>query len=463
MRSAMSSAPTGTLATFAAGLAYEDLPTTARTHARNLLIDTVAAAFAADFSDESLLYAGYARAAAGEGNSTIIASEERLSVLGATLLNSYLITAATICDVYVPTHVHVSPEVLAPALAIAEQEGSSGKHLLLAIAVGCEVAVRVARGLKHSVAANVRGWHFPGIVGPFGAAAAVGKLRGLAPIQMQNAFGLAGSQSAGTYACQGTAAVKFHQSRGAVSGLIAALLAGEGFAASPEVLTDADGGLFGTYSDGGIPEAATADLGEAFEFERISLRLWPGGTGVQPILTSLFEVIAKERPRLRDVERLRLCITPGFVKSHNHHVVPKGTFDALISPRFLAASGLQEGRLWLDVVTPEKFADPELVSFLRERVDLVAAPELTKEQSRVEIVLKDGRVLSGMANAAKGSPENPATLGDIRTKYARCTEGRMDDREAERLFDLLSRLAELDDLSELFSLMRSARDRPLRH
>lgn len=48
----------------------------------------------------------------------------------------------------------------------------------------------------------------PGIVGPFGAAAAVGRLRGLSKLQMRNALGLAGSQSAGTWASWGTPTVK---------------------------------------------------------------------------------------------------------------------------------------------------------------------------------------------------------------------------------------------------------------
>ena len=68
---------------------------------------------------------------------------------------------------------------------------------------------------------------------------------------MAKAFGLAGSQAAGTFAAWGTPTVKFHQCRGALSGLMAALLAEQKFLATREFLTAKDGGLFNTYSNGG--------------------------------------------------------------------------------------------------------------------------------------------------------------------------------------------------------------------
>ena len=99
-------------------------------------------------------------------------------------------------------------------------------------------------------------------------AAAVGWLRRFDAETMARAFGLAGSQSAGTFAAWGTPTVKFHQCRGALSGLMAALLAEQKFVATREFLTAPDGGLYNAYANGGKPEAATADLGKRWELER---------------------------------------------------------------------------------------------------------------------------------------------------------------------------------------------------
>lgn len=454
----MESKPTEELAGFAAGLSYGDLPASAREHTRHLLLDSVACALAGDLGDESAMYADFARDAGGAGDSTVIGSSERLSVLGASLLNGYLITAVTVCDSYVPAHVHITPEVVPPALAVTERDRLDGRALLAAVAVGAEVAVRVAVGIDYSVA-GPRGWHMPGIVGPFGAAAAVGRLRGLTPLQMRNALGLAGSQAAGTWASWGTPAVKFHQSRGAVSGLLAGLLAEQDFTSSAEILTHPDGGIFAAYSDGGDPKAVVADLGQRFELEQISLRLWPGGTPLQPTLTAVFDLLAAERPVFDEIQRVRITVAPAVYEAHARFAEPTGTFEALLSYPFTVATALRDGRFWLDSVGPGQVGDPKLRRFMHERVELVADAGLTRERSRIEVTTAGGKVLAAAVDGAKGSPGNPATLTDLCVKYERCVAGRLAEADAAELLDLLVRVDELDDLDRLFELLRSAHER----
>ena len=161
--------------------------------------------------------------ALAQGRESSVIGGEHLSLAGATLLNGYLVTAVTMCDVHRATMTHITPEIVPPALAIAERDGLSGRDLLVAIAAGCEVTTRIGIGLDYPVF-RARGWHGPGILGPFGAAAAVGSLLKFDADTMARAFGLAGSQAAGTFAAWGTPTVKFHQCRGALSGLMAALL-----------------------------------------------------------------------------------------------------------------------------------------------------------------------------------------------------------------------------------------------
>ena len=452
------STPTEALASFATGSTYDDLPDSARRQARHLLLDAVACAIAGHQSDEIKVYGNFARAAGGPGQSTIIGSSERLSPLGATLLNGYLITAVTVCDTYVPAHVHITPEIVPPALAIAERDGADGRALLSSVAVGSEVAVRVAAGLDYSISGPL-GWHFPGIVGPFGAAAAVGRLIGLNEAQMRNALGLAGSQAAGTWASWGTPAVKFHQSRGAASGLLAALLARQDFAASADILGHSDGGMFAAYSDGGKPERVTAELGARYEFEQISLRLWPGGTPLQPSLTAVFELIERKRPSFDDIERVRIFVAPVVYDAHIRFAEPKGIFEALLSYPFTVASAFRQGRFWLDSVDLRSIGDSDLNRFMRERVELVADPALTREQSRVEVATRRGATLAAQADAAKGSPRNPATDADLRAKYERCVAGRLPSSQAGELLDMLLRVDELKDLGSLFRLMGVAETR----
>src|SRR6266545_7160781 len=261
----MSANVTEALAGYAASLQYDDIPERVRDHCKNLLLDTLACAVAGHRGEETQQIAALASGLAQSKESSIVGGE-RLSLAGATILNGYLVTAVTMCDVHRATLTHITPEVMPPALAIAERDGLSGRDLLVAIAAGCEVTTRIGVGLDYP-AFRAKGWHGPGVLGPFGAAAAVGRLRRFDADTMARAFGLAGSQAAGTFAAWGTPTVKFHQCRGALSGLMAALLAEQQFVATREFLTAKDGGLYNSYSNGGNADAAIAGLGSRWELE----------------------------------------------------------------------------------------------------------------------------------------------------------------------------------------------------
>src|SRR5262249_46301731 len=98
-----------------------------------------------------------------------------------------------------------------------------------------------------------------------------------------------------TFAAWGTPTVKFHQCRGALSGLLAALLAEQKFLATREFLTAKDGGLYNSYTNGGKPERVTADLGRRRELEQIRLRVWPSASLLQGMTTALFDLLEQNK------------------------------------------------------------------------------------------------------------------------------------------------------------------------
>ena len=79
-----------------------------------------------------------ARGLGDEGRATIIGDDRPASQLAAVLANAYLSTAITACDVYIPSHCHLTPEVIPAALAVAEAEHASGPAFLAAGYAGLE-------------------------------------------------------------------------------------------------------------------------------------------------------------------------------------------------------------------------------------------------------------------------------------------------------------------------------------
>ena len=446
----MEARPSQVLARFTADLRYGDIPEEARERARDLIFDAIGIALAGHQGEETPQVAALARALGASQEATVIGGEP-LSLAGATVLNGYLISAITAIDAYVPAMCHMMPEILPPALAIAERDEVSGEHFLVAIAAGLEVATRVARGLNYP-AFRSRGWHAPGVVGPFGGAAAVGKLLGQPEGRQLAAFGLAGSQAAGTFACWGTPTVKFHQCRGALSGLLAGLLAEQSFRSSEEVLTHPDGGIFNAYSDGGDPEAVVADLGQRWELEQISLRLWP--CAIPTLLTALFELIDRHGARPEDVERARVVVDPAAHRSYQAFARPRGRFEAMLSPEYITTVVLHDRAAWLEQFGPARYDDAGLRRFMEERVETAPDPALPRQAVRLELRTRGGQDLVVRVDHARGSPGNRATRAELIEKFHRCAQDRLPASTAEQALESVLRLEELGSVRQLTRLLQ---------
>ena len=122
MSGAQTQEATQALAAFVAGLKYQDLPERVREHTKNVLLDTLACAVAGHQGEETEQVHALASALAELRELSVIGGD-RQSLAGSTLLNGYLITAVTMCDIHRSTLTHVTPEVVPPALAIAERDG----------------------------------------------------------------------------------------------------------------------------------------------------------------------------------------------------------------------------------------------------------------------------------------------------------------------------------------------------
>jgi len=451
---------TQVLARFAASLRDEDLPQDVKDHCKTVLLDTLACALAGHQGEETHQVAALASALAQSDETSVIGGD-RLSLAGATLLNGYLVTAVTMCDVHRPTLTHITPEVVPPALAIAERDGLTGRDLLVALAAGFEAATRVGIGLDYP-AFRARGWHGPGVIGPFGAAVAVGRLRGFAADVMAKAFGLAGSQAAGTFAAWATPTVKFHQCRGALSGLLAALLAEQDFLATREFLTAEDGGLYSTYANGGRPDAAIADLGRRWELKQIALRLWPSASSIQGMNTALFDLVERQRIDPAQVKKLRIALSQTVFDLHGGLARYKGKFDALISAHYTAAVILHDQELTLSQFEAQRYDDSKLRRAAAEQVEIRPDPALTGVQAVVEIEANDGSTLSARCEHPRGSAENPLSRAQIEKKFRTYAPARLSPADVEAVIAAVDGLEDFGSVAGLMDTLRAEPRQPER-
>src|SRR6202007_3005537 len=136
---------------------------------------------------------------------------------------------------------HCGCTVVPAALSVGYERAISGAQLIEAVVAGYEVAICLARACAPDL--RQRGFHPTSAVGPFGAAMATAKLRGLNATQRANALGIAASSAAGLFAFVGGGGdiKRLHAGHASREGMQAALLAEQGTEGPPGVIESRDG------------------------------------------------------------------------------------------------------------------------------------------------------------------------------------------------------------------------------
>jgi 2-methylcitrate dehydratase PrpD len=443
--------PTRQLAEYVTQARPADLPPVVRQQTKVILLDALGSAYAGRDADETPRVIEAAAAVYGPGDATLLNGATG-SAAAAAMVNAYLITAVTVCDIHFPTVCHVTPEVVPPALAVAEQNGASGNDLLTAVALGLEVTTRVGVGLNYP-AFRARGFHSPGVTGPFGGATSAGRLLGLDAEAMTHAYGIAVSQAAGTWAQLGSPTIKFQQAHGALSGLLAATLASKSLTATTDAFTATDGGLFSSYSDGGDAEALLRDLGTHWELRNITLRPSPAAAYLQGVVTVVQAVVGKHDIRPEDVESMTVGLSGTGYDLHGR-MDPKDRFQARLSARYVGAVVLHDRQCWMEQFSPERFADPALTAFARDRVTAVLDPAIVEGGASLEIRLANGETIRETAVVPKGDPSDPLSFDEVADKFRMGSQGKLPDGTVE---STVSAVAGLEDVADVRSLLEPLR------
>jgi 2-methylcitrate dehydratase PrpD len=267
----------------------------------------------------------------------------------------------------------------------------------------------------------------------------------------RDALGLAGSQSAGTFAAWGTPQIKWHQSRGAASGLMASLLAAEGFNASQDILTHPDGGLLNIYSDGGRPDAVTDGLGTTWEMEQLALRRWPVASALQA-LVSICRSFHSEGVRVSDISELRVAVSQQTYDMY-HELGWKSKFQSHLSPRYIASVVLHEGLCWLDQFEQGPRSDTS-IDDLANGVELEVDDALQLDGADVTLGMSDGSTRHLRMEVPPGDPANRLPRDELVAKFHEAREDLLEEAAAAELLDMLLNIEQVGNVADMARLMR---------
>jgi 2-methylcitrate dehydratase PrpD len=237
---------------------------------------------------------------------------------------------------------------------------------------------------------------------------------------------------------------------------MAALLAQQHFVATREFLTAKDGGLYNAYADGGLPDAAVADLGARWELEQIAMRLWPSASLIQGMATALFDILDRHPVEFAKVRKVRVGLSPGAYKMHGGFGSYKGKFEALLSVHYTAAVLLRDRALTLAQFEPDRYEDCELRRFAAERVEAYGSGSVEGSQANVDIEMDGGAVLSERCKHPLGSFENPLSRHRIAEKFRTYAQGVLPEADIARIIGAVEHLEDFGAIGGLMDMLRAA-------
>jgi len=387
----------------------------------------------------------------GAATSTIIGRPDRLDALGASFVNAISANLLDFDDTHMDTIIHPAAPVAAPVLALAEARGSSGRDVIKAFVLGVEIECRIGNAV--SPGHYARGWHITSTCGVFGAAAACARLLGLPADGIANAIGIAASQSAGIVENLASAAKNVSVGNAARNGLFAALLAEQGYAASPLAI---EGPLGWAQAMGDEPdlERMLGDLGRSWEIAKNTYKPYPAGIVFHAVIDACVRLRARLSGRIDTIAAVTVQGSALLLARGDRAV--RNERDARVSIHHCAACALLLGTAGVAEFSEATVVRPDIVA-LRQKVRAELDASLPDGAARVDIQLLSGEKLGETVMAARGSLADPLSDADIEAKLRAGLRLGGADWDGEAVIDAVWRLDTLADISVLMSMPRGNR------
>ena len=453
------------LATYVVGLRFADLPDAVVRHAKWCLLDSIGVALAgaekpwAEAVRNEILRQG------GRGNATVWLHGDRVCDASAAMVNGMFAHSMDYNDDI--AGIQAGGLIPPTALAVGEDTGASGRDVIAAIALGYDVAVRVADAIN-SQQLYIRGFQPTAVCGGFGAAAVAGKLLGSTSATLANAFGIAGSYAGGTieFLKDGTDTKRFHVAKAAHGGVLSARLAQLGMT-GPRTIFEGDYGIFRVCSADARPERLLTELGSRYDILDTSFKKYPFCDGNAAPLEATLELMREHAVETDDIAsmhyRIKTFLVPYCIDYHgdrSRKFRPRTELDAQMSLPYCIAVGLiKNGKLDVDDFDPGRFDDARIHA-IADKVDAIADAELDKVPLRpmsmpsiATITTRDGRSYSTRVDYQRGDPRNPFTPEEFVHKFHSCADPHVGSERAERIVDAVMRLERLERLADLTSLI----------
>ncbi|MEO8754223.1 MAG: MmgE/PrpD family protein [Casimicrobiaceae bacterium] len=438
MKPSLAASPTRELAHFAVHAI--GFPALARQRAVDAITDCVGCMLAGSreaLANPLLRVLPKHSATSGAAPALLVGTQAFAAPADAALFNGAVAHALDYDDTNHPAYAHPSAVLVPALLALAPVVNATGTALIDAYIIGLEVFGKLGRALN--TAHYKRGWHATATFGTLAAAMAAGRVLGLDEARMTMALGIAASSAGGLRASFGTMMKPLHAGQAARNGVLAALLAREGFAGSDVALEHEYG--FGPVFNAGVPYdfASFAELGRPLEILSeygLALKMYPSCGATHPGIEAgiaLHGEIGNVPLRHIRAGVCEMAFAPLI------YTMPNAPLEGKFSLHFCLAAALVEGRVGLTTFTDAKIHDPVLRALV-PKITMELEPALrddTEFATVVSVETERGKRYERTVMLAAGKPERWFTPAQLHDKFADCASRAWPEPASEILFTAL--------------------------
>jgi 2-methylcitrate dehydratase PrpD len=174
-------------------------------------------------------------------------------------------------------------------------------------------------------------------------------------------------------------------------------------------------------------------------------------------MTELMRLIKANNIQANQVEKVDVGANHNMTTTLLHHQ-PKTGLEGKFSMEFCVAILLLERKAGMDDFSDKVVQRVDVQEMIR-KINFYVDPEaesagFDKMTSILKIHLKDGKVITGRADFAKGSPADPMTFEEAATKFRGCAEyAEWPKRKAEKIIAFVRALDSAPDVSVLSPLL----------